>query len=64
MDMGLLDWLTSTKRPQAGVVTCTANEVRQQILASNRESAPFRIVDGRDQGVDLIAEWKIVDAQW
>jgi hypothetical protein len=64
MDMGLLDWLTSTKRPQAGVVTCTANEVRQQILASNRESAPFRIVDGRDQGVDLIAEWKIVDAHW
>lgn len=62
--MGLRDWLTSTKRPEAGVASCSADEVRQRILALNRETAPYRIVDGRDQGVDLIAEWKIVDAQW
>jgi hypothetical protein len=64
IDMGLRDWLTSTKRPDAGVASCTTDDLRERILALNRESAPFRIVDGRDQGVDLIAEWKIVDAQW
>jgi hypothetical protein len=62
--MGLLDWLTSTKRPGAGVAVCSADEVRERILAVNRPTAPFRIVDGSDEGVDLIAEWKIVDAQW
>lgn len=62
--MGLLDWLTGTKRPEAGTATCPADEVRERILAINRPSAPFRIVDGTDEGVDLIAEWKIVDAQW
>ncbi len=62
--MGLLDWLTSTKRPESGVAVCSADEVRERILALNRPTAPFQIVDGSDEGVDLIAEWKIVDAQW
>jgi hypothetical protein len=62
--MGLLDWLTGTKRPEAGTPVCSASEVRERLLALNRPSAPFRIVDGADEGVDLIAEWKIVDAQW
>ncbi|HEV2129208.1 MAG TPA: hypothetical protein VGR22_11375, partial [Thermomicrobiales bacterium] len=43
---------------------CTADEMRERILAVNRPSAPFHIVDGSAEGVDLIAEWKIVDAQW
>jgi hypothetical protein len=62
--MGLLDWLTGTKRPEAGVATCSAQEVRERILAINRPTAPFRIIDGADESVDLIAEWRIVDAQW
>lgn len=62
--MGLLDWLTSTKRPAPGTATCSPDEVRERILALNRPTAPFRIVDGAEEGVDLIAEWKIVDAQW
>ena len=62
--MGLLDWLTGTKRPEAGVATCSAQEVRERILAINRPTAPFQIIDGADEGVDLIAEWRIVDAQW
>lgn len=62
--MGLLDWLTGTKRPETGVATCSAQEVRERILAINRPTAPFRIIDGADEGVDLIAEWRIVDAQW
>lgn len=38
--------------------------VRERIMALNRPSAPYQIVDGQSKGVDLIAEWKIVDAQW
>jgi hypothetical protein len=30
----------------------------------NRDTAPFQIIDGKSEGVDLIAEWKIVDARW
>ena len=33
-------------------------------MALNRPTAPYRILDGRSENVDLIAEWKIVDAQW
>lgn len=62
--MGLLDRLTSTRRPEAGTVACSAAEVRDHILAINRPTAPFQVVDGRTEGVDLIAEWKIVNAQW
>lgn len=62
--MGLLDWLTSTKRPESGVAACSADEVRERILALNRPTAPYQIIDGSSEGVDLIAEWKIVDAQW
>ena len=62
--MGLWDKLTSTKRPEAGVSACSAGEVRDRILALNRPTAPYQIVDGADEGVDLIAEWKIVDAAW
>jgi hypothetical protein len=39
-------------------------EVRQRLLALNRETAPYQIHDGSAEGVDLIAEWKIVDAKW
>jgi hypothetical protein len=62
--MGFLDKLTSTKRPEPGTTVCSRDEVRQRILSVNRPTAPFQIVDGADEGVDLIAEWKIVDAQW
>jgi hypothetical protein len=62
--MKLFDWLTSTKRPDEGVAASDLNDVKERILALNRPTAPFQIVDGTDEGVDLIAEWKIVDAQW
>lgn len=62
--MRVFDRLTGTRRPEGGTAVCSAEEVRERLLAVNRESAPFRVVDGRDDGVDLIAEWKIVDAQW
>ena len=62
--MGLLDTLMGTKRPAAGTPDCSPEELRNRLLDLNRETAPWRVVDGTAGGVDLIAEWKIVDAQW
>jgi hypothetical protein len=52
------------KKPPKDVPVLTAQEVKERILALNRETAPYRIIDGASEGVDLIAEWKIVDAKW
>lgn len=62
--MSLLDVLTSTKRPPAGIPVLSADEVRKRLLSVNRPTAPYRIVGGISEGVDLIGEWKIVDASW
>ncbi len=62
--MRVLDWLTSTKRPESGTAVCGAEEVRERILAVNRPTAPFQVVDGAADNVDLVAEWRIVDAAW
>jgi hypothetical protein len=62
--MGLFDLLTSTKRPPSGTAVQSAEEVRKRLLNVNRLSAPYRVIDGGSEGVDLIAEWKIVDASW
>jgi hypothetical protein len=62
--MGLFDFLSSTKKPAAGTPVLGADEVRAHILAVGRATAPFQIVDGAAEQVDLIAEWKIVDAKW
>lgn len=62
--MGLFDWLTGTKKPAAGVAAKSKAEVRAALLAVNRPTAPFTIRDGGPENVDLVAEWKIVDAKW
>ncbi len=62
--MGFLDKLSSTKRPQPGTTVAPASQVRVALMSLNRPSAPYQIVDGTSERVDLIAEWKIVDAQW
>lgn len=62
--MRLFDFFTSTRRPAAGAPTVSAQGLSEQLMALNRPSAPYVIRDGRDEDVDLIAEWKIVDAQW
>jgi hypothetical protein len=41
-----------------------ARVVYDRLMALNRPTAPYQILDGKDQNVDLIAEWKIVDAKW
>ena len=62
--MGMFDFLFSTKRPPAGTAVLSAQAVRDKLLGVNRATAPFQVIDGAAEGVDLIAEWKIVDAKW
>ncbi|MEA3016275.1 MAG: hypothetical protein QOI38_997 [Sphingomonadales bacterium] len=62
--MGLFDWLTGTKAAPAGVEKQSVEELRRRLLAVNRDTAPFTVRDGAAEGVDLVAEWKIVDARW
>jgi hypothetical protein len=62
--MKFLDWLTGTKRPAAGVPAKTPAEVRADLLAVNRATAPFVVRDGAPENVDVVAEWRIVDATW
>ncbi len=52
------------KKPVSNVPAVSAQELVTRLVALNRPSAPYQIVDGRAEKVDLIAEWKIVDAQW
>jgi hypothetical protein len=62
--MGLLDFLKGIKKPDPSTPVLPKDNVKQNILAINRDTAPFQIRSGEDEGVDLIAEWKIVDAKW
>ena len=52
------------KKANKNTPVLSAEEVRQRLLALNRESAPYQIIDGSAEAVELIAEWKIVDAKW
>ncbi len=51
-------------KKKSKVPALSAQEVNRKILTLNRPSSPYQIIDGKSEGVDLIAEWKIVDAQW
>ena len=52
------------KKPNKNTPVLPAGEVRQRLLALNRDTAPYQIIEGAAENVDLIAEWKIVDARW
>lgn len=52
------------KKPKKDRSVLSAGEVRQRLLNLNRDTAPYQIIDGSAENVDLIAEWKIVDARW
>ena len=62
--MGMFDWMTGSKAAPKGVARQPAAALREQLLALNRETAPFQVRDGAPEGVDLVAEWKLVDAKW
>jgi len=55
---------SASYQTNAGGMDASTQAVYDRIMALNRPTAPYQIIDGRAKGVDLIAEWKIVDAQW
>jgi hypothetical protein len=62
--MGLLDKLTGTRPAKPGVAPVPTAELRAALLGLNRDTAPWQVRDGAEDKCDLIAEWRIVDAQW
>jgi hypothetical protein len=56
--------LTGNRAAKPGVVSVPRAELRDALLALNRDTAPWRIRDGSAEGTDLVVEWKVVDAQW
>ena len=62
--MGLFDWLTGHKPAPEGVRRRSESKLREALMAVNRKGAPFKVRDGAREGVDLVAEWRIVDAKW
>jgi hypothetical protein len=56
--------LTGNRPAKAGVAPVPRGQLREELLALNRETAPWKIRDGSPEGTDLVMEWKIVDAQW
>ena len=62
--MGLFDFITGTKSAPAGVARGPAQELKTRLLALNRDTAPWQVRDGTPEGVDLVAEWRVVDARW
>ena len=62
--MGLFDWMTGSKSAPPGVPRLDVRALREQLLAVNRDTAPFIVRDGAPEGVDMTAEWRIVDARW
>ncbi|WP_460070125.1 hypothetical protein [Streptomyces sp. YKOK-I1] len=62
--MGLFDKLTGTKRPADGVAPRSVTEVQTALLGLNNPAVPYVIRDGRAEGADLVAEWRIQDPAW
>ena len=53
-----------SKKPSGKITALPPQEVIEKLVALNRPTAPFQILPGQAENVDLIAEWKIVDANW
>lgn len=62
--MGLFDFLTGGSKPPTDRNRASTPSLRDALTDLNRDTAPFRIRDGAPENVDLVAEWKIVDARW
>lgn len=62
--MPLFDFITGSKSPAPGAAKQPAATLRTALLALNRDTAPWQVRDGAAEKVDLVAEWKIVDARW
>ena len=62
--MGVFSWLTGSRAAPTGVAREPVGDLRKRLLGLNRKTAPWTVRDGKPEGVDLVAEWRIVDAEW
>jgi hypothetical protein len=62
--MGIFDKLTGTKRPVDGAAPRSGAEVQAALLGLNGSDVPYVIRDGREEGADLVAEWRLVEPAW
>ncbi|WP_209279422.1 hypothetical protein [Parasedimentitalea huanghaiensis] len=62
--MGFFDWLSGTKKPEAGTSPASPQDIEATILAVNRETAPYSVTKCSDGSCDFAAEWQIIDAKW
>ena len=62
--MGLLDKLTGTRPAKPGIAPVPVDDLRTALLSLSRDTAPWHVRDGAEDKCDLVAEWRIVDAQW
>jgi hypothetical protein len=60
--VGLMDSLKGIARAKEGVVPLPKAAVKEKLLGLNQDELPFMMSEGGE--VDLVAEWKIVDAAW
>lgn len=57
--MGFLDRLSGTKYPERGVPSRSPAEVWDALVRLNGPDVPYVVRDGRREGADLVAEWRI-----
>ena len=63
--MGLFDKLKGVRPPAVGVAPVPPEELQTRLLALNNSEVPFSVTPGGGgKDGDVVAEWKIVDAQW
>lgn len=61
--MALFEFITGSESPSPGVAQQPAATLRAALLALNRDTSPWQVRDGAAENVDLVTEWKIVDAR-
>jgi hypothetical protein len=63
--MGFLDKFKGVKEAKEGVAPVPPDELQRRLLALNSDQIPFAVSPGSGgEGGDVLAEWKIVDANW
>ncbi|MEW2414292.1 hypothetical protein AB0953_11290 [Streptomyces sp. NPDC046866] len=59
--MGFFDKLTGTRHPDSGVTPVPFHDLRAALLALNGTGVPFGVRDAGAEGVDLLAEWRVME---
>src|SRR5699024_2239412 len=62
--VGWFDWLTGNRYPDEGVPALPPEQVHAALLGNNRATAPYVVRAGDADEADLVAEWRVVDAEW